>query len=165
MTLWVGIIQKIEFLLSFKHFLWLFNEAFGLFWQPQNPTMPKTGVLGFALKCIGMYLVLTELTISYYLIWSIRTRYYSEFNMVKFIANNLKGQYLHNLLLPLCLGQHSFLYMYTLTVVEWKDYHFLAVATVSDLQNSYCNQWPHPYEPQISSRFVFSAVCLHFTAN
>ena len=51
-----------------------------------------------------------------------------------------------------------------LTVVEWKDYHFLAVATVSDLQNSYCNQWPHPYEPQISSRFVFSAVCLHFTA-
>ena len=101
MTLWVGIIQKIEFLLSFKHFLWLFNEAFGLFWQPQNPTMPKTGVLGFALKCIGMYLVLTELTISYYLIWSIRTRYYSVFNMVKFIANNLKGQYLHNLLLPL----------------------------------------------------------------
>ena len=50
-----------------------------------------------------------------------------------------------------------------LTVVEWKDYHFLAVATVSDLENSYCNQWPHPYEPQISSRFVFSAVCLHFT--
>ena len=52
-----------------------------------------------------------------------------------------------------------------LTVVEWKDYHFLAVATISDLQNSYCNQWPHPYEPQISSRFVFSAVCLHFRAN
>ena len=52
-----------------------------------------------------------------------------------------------------------------LTVVEWKDYHFLAVATVSDFQNSYYNQWPHPYEPQISSRFVFSAVCLHFTAN
>ena len=75
-----------------------------IFWvfQPQNPIMPKTGVLGFALKCIGMYLVLTELTISYYLIWSIRTRYYySVFNMVKFIANNLKGQYLHNLLLPL----------------------------------------------------------------
>ena len=55
-------------------------------------------------------------------------------------------------------------YDMSLTVVEWKDYHFLAVATVSDLQNSYCNQWPHPYEPQISSRFVFSAVCLHFTA-
>ena len=53
---------------------------------------------------------------------------------------------------------------YYLTVVEWKDYHFLAVATISDFQNSYCNQWPHPYEPQISSRFVFSAVCLHFTA-
>ena len=51
-----------------------------------------------------------------------------------------------------------------LTVVEWKDYHFLAVATISDFQNSYCNQWPHPYEPQISSRFVLSAVCLHFTA-
>ena len=51
-----------------------------------------------------------------------------------------------------------------LTVVEWKDYHFLAVATISDLQNSYCNQWPHPYEPQISGRFDFSAVCLHFTA-
>ena len=50
------------------------------------------------------------------------------------------------------------------TVVEWKDYHFLAVATISDLQNSYCNQWPHPYEPQISNRFVFSAICLHFTA-
>ena len=33
----------------------------------------------------------------------------------------------------------------SLTVVEWKDCHFLAVATVSDLQNSYCNQWPHPY--------------------
>ena len=44
-----------------------------------------------------------------------------------------------------------------LTVVEWKDYHLLAVATVSDLQNSYCNQWPHPFEPQISSAFVFSA--------
>ena len=51
-----------------------------------------------------------------------------------------------------------------LTVVEWKDCHFLAVATVSDLQNSYWNQWPHPYEPQISNTFVFSAVCLHFTA-
>ena len=51
-----------------------------------------------------------------------------------------------------------------LTVVEWKDCHFLAVATISDLQNSYCNQWPHPYEPQISNRFVFSAICLHFTA-
>ena len=51
-----------------------------------------------------------------------------------------------------------------LTVVERKDYHFLAVATISNLQNSYWNQWPHPYEPQISSRFVFSAVCLHFTA-
>ena len=51
-----------------------------------------------------------------------------------------------------------------LTVVEWKDCHFLAVATVSDLQNSYCNQWTHPYEPQISNRFVFSAICLHFTA-
>ena len=54
---------------------------------------------------------------------------------------------------------------HALTVVEWKDCHFLAVATISDLQNSYCNQWTHPYEPQISSRFVFSAVCLHFTAN
>ena len=53
---------------------------------------------------------------------------------------------------------------YILTVVEWKDYHFLAVATISDLQNSYCNQWTHPYEPQISNRFVFSAICLHFTA-
>ena len=51
-----------------------------------------------------------------------------------------------------------------LTEVEWKDCHFLVVATVSDLQNTYCNQWPHPYEPQISSRFVLSAVCLHFTA-
>ena len=51
-----------------------------------------------------------------------------------------------------------------LTVVEWKDCHFLAVATISDLQNSYCNQWTHPYEPQISNRFVFSAICLHFTA-
>ena len=53
---------------------------------------------------------------------------------------------------------------YGLTVVEQKDYHFLAVATVSDLENSYCNQWPHPYEPQNSCRFVSSAVCLHFTA-
>ena len=52
----------------------------------------------------------------------------------------------------------------SLTVVEQKNYHFLAVATVSDLENSYCNQWPHPYEPQISGRFDFSAVCLHFTA-
>ena len=51
-----------------------------------------------------------------------------------------------------------------LTVVEQKDYHFLAVATVSDLENSYCNQWPHPYEPQNSCRFVSWAVCLHFTA-
>ena len=51
-----------------------------------------------------------------------------------------------------------------LTVVERKVYHFLAVATVLDLQNSYWNQWSHPYEPQISNRFVFSAVCLHFTA-
>ena len=51
-----------------------------------------------------------------------------------------------------------------LTVVEWKDYHFLAVATLSDLQNSYWNQWPHPYEPQISNTFLFLAVCLHFTA-
>ena len=49
-------------------------------------------------------------------------------------------------------------------VVERKDYHFLAVATISDLQNSYWNQLPHPYELQISSRFVFLAVCLHFTA-
>ena len=40
-----------------------------------------------------------------------------------------------------------------LTVVEWKNYHFLEVATISDLLNSYCNQWPHP--PQISNRFVF----------
>ena len=60
---------------------------------------------------------------------------------------------------------YSFCFQITyLTVVEWKDCHFLAVATVSDLQNSYCNQWPHPYEPQISNRFVFSAICLHFTA-
>ena len=51
-----------------------------------------------------------------------------------------------------------------LTVVEWKDYHFLVVATVSDLQNSHWNQWPHSYEPQICNRFVFSAVCLHFAA-
>ena len=58
----------------------------------------------------------------------------------------------------------SFYKLKDLTVVEWKDCHFLAVATVSDLQNSYCNQWTHPYEPQISNRFVFSAICLHFTA-
>ena len=51
-----------------------------------------------------------------------------------------------------------------LTVVEQKDYHFLAVATVSDLQNSHWNQWPHSYEPQICNRFVISAVCLHFAA-
>ena len=55
-------------------------------------------------------------------------------------------------------------FLQPLTVVEWKDCHFLAVAAVSDLQNSYCNQWTHPYEPQISNRFVFSAICLHFTA-
>ena len=54
--------------------------------------------------------------------------------------------------------------MPNLTVVEQKDYHFLAVATISDLENSYCNQLPHPYEPQNSCRFVSSAVCLHFTA-
>ena len=63
------------------------------------------------------------------------------------------------------IGHFNFQTCAFLTVVEWKDYHFLAVATVSDLQNSYCNQWPHPYEPQISNKFVFSAVCLHFTAN
>ena len=65
---------------------------------------------------------------------------------------------------PTQIGHKSDSRWPALTVVEWKDYHFLAVATVSDFQNSYCNQWPHPYEPQISSRFVFSAVCLHFTA-
>ena len=53
---------------------------------------------------------------------------------------------------------------WTLTVVEWKDYHFLAVVTVSDLQDSYWNQWPHPYEPQISNTFAFLAICLHFIA-
>ena len=42
--------------------------------------------------------------------------------------------------------------------------HFLVVAMISDLQNSYWNQWPHPCEPQILNRFVSSAVCLHFTA-
>ena len=60
---------------------------------------------------------------------------------------------------------YGFLFFFSwLTVVEWKDYHFLAVATVSDLQKTYWNQWPHPYEPQISNTFVSSAICLHFTA-
>ena len=42
--------------------------------------------------------------------------------------------------------------------------HEMAVADVTDFPNSYWNQWSHPYGTQISNRFGFSAVCLHFTA-